>query len=66
MGYRTERKEQERRKRTERLSGNERVKMMLLKFKEAFLLFCTLKSDKEAMSSSSSLVAQEADILACC
>lgn len=28
--------------------------------------FSTLKSDKDAMSSSSSRVAQEAEILACC
>lgn len=35
-------------------------------FQYSLLLLCTLKSDKEAISSSSSLVAQEAEILACC
>lgn len=39
--------------------------MKVLNMCSGAVLF-TLKSDKEAISSSSSLVAQEAEILACC
>lgn len=35
-------------------------------FPGEWILLCTLKSDREAISSSSSRVAEEADILACC